>query len=61
MISLHVYLTPKFGKDQDLESSIRDKWLTAMSVQPGFVSAVVLKPFPSHQLVALGAIDFECI
>ena len=56
MISLHVYLTPKPGRDKELESAIRDKWLTAMAEQPGFLSAALVKPFPDDELAKLGAV-----
>ena len=47
MISLHVYMTPKANRDSELEAGIRDKWIAAMSEQPGFLRAALLKPFPS--------------
>ncbi len=56
MISLNVYFTPKPGKDGDLESAIRDKWVAAMSEQPGFLRAAILKPFPEDDLARLQAI-----
>ncbi len=55
MISLHVYLTPKTGMGAELDSAVRDGWLPAMSEQPGFISAVILKPFDDEDLEALGA------
>ena len=55
MISLNVYLTPNAGKGEELESAIRDKWLTAMVEQPGFVSAAMVKPFSDDELAALEA------
>lgn len=55
MISLHVYLTPRPGKDSELETSIRDTWLAAMAEQPGFVSAAMLRPLPEVDLKKLGA------
>ena len=65
MISLHVYLTAKTGRDSEIECAIRDKWLSSMSEQPGFISAAVVKPLPSKQLAELGAVnpqwDYETI
>ena len=55
MISLHVYMTPKAGKDGELEEGIRDKWMAAMSEQPGFLRAALLKPFSDDELDKLRA------
>ena len=56
MISLHVYLMPKAGKERELDSAVRDEWLAAMSEQPGFLSAAVLRPFSDGELDSLGAL-----
>jgi heme-degrading monooxygenase HmoA len=45
MITLHVYLTPKDGKADDLRQAINDPWISTMSEQPGFVQAAMLTPF----------------
>jgi heme-degrading monooxygenase HmoA len=55
VITLHVYLNPKPGRRAELESRIRDRWIAAMSEQPGFISAAVLTPFPDAALDALSA------
>ena len=55
MISLHVYMTPKANKEGELEAGIRDKWVAAMSEQPGFLRAALLKPFPDEELDKLQA------
>ena len=55
MISLHVYLTPKPGKERELESAIRDGWLQAMSDQPGFLSAALVTPYSDDELAELHA------
>ena len=55
MISLHVYLVPKPGKEAELETAIRDGWIAAMSEQPGFLRAAILKPFADDALANLGA------
>ena len=55
MISLHVYLSPAEGKAAVLDSAIRDKWMTAMAEQPGFISAATLKPFAESDLARLEA------
>ena len=55
MISLHVYLTPKAGKERELEAAITDTWIAAMAQQPGFVSAALLTPLPEGDLKKLGA------
>ena len=45
MITLHVYLTPKDGKEDALRQAINDPWISTMSEQPGFVQASLLTPF----------------
>ena len=55
MISLHVYLTPKAGREKDLDSAIQDGWLPAMSQQPGFLAAAVVSSYDYNELEALGA------
>ncbi|MDA1298188.1 MAG: antibiotic biosynthesis monooxygenase [Chloroflexi bacterium] len=55
MISLHVYMNAKPGKEAELEAGIRDSWIAAMSKQPGFLRAALLKPFSDEALDALGA------
>ncbi len=56
MISLHVYLTPKTGREKDLDSAVREGWLPAMSEQPGFLAAAVVSPYDDTELEALGAV-----
>ena len=56
MISLMVYLNPKAGRERDLESAVRDKWLAAMSEQPGFVSAAVFTPYSDEALAKVDAV-----
>ena len=56
MISLHVYLTPKEGRDSDLDSAVQEGWLPAMSRQPGFLAAAVVRPYDDAELEALGAV-----
>ena len=55
MISLHVYLNSKSGKERELEAVIRDSWIAAMSEQPGLVSAAILNPFPDDELAKMEA------
>lgn len=55
MISLHVYLKAKPGKERDLEAGIKDSWLAAMAKQPGFVSCALVNPFSEEALKKLGA------
>ena len=45
MITLHVYLTPKTGRAEALQTAIRDTWISTMSEQPGFVQAAMLTVF----------------
>lgn len=56
MISLHVYLTPKTGQEMNLDSAVQDGWLPAMSQQPGFLAAAVVRPYDDRELEALGAV-----
>jgi heme-degrading monooxygenase HmoA len=56
MISLHVYLTPKEGREKDLDSAVQQGWLQAMSEQPGFLAAAVVRPYDDMDLEALDAI-----
>ena len=56
MITLHVYLTAKPGKESDLEAGIRNSWIAAMAEQPGFLHAALLKPFSDEALDALSGL-----
>lgn len=56
MITLHVYMTAKPGKESELEAGIQDSWIAAMAEQPGFKHAALLKPFPDEALDALGGL-----
>ena len=56
MISLHVYMTAKPGKEAELEAMISESWMAAMSTQSGFLRAAVLKPFSDEALDRLGAL-----
>ncbi len=56
MITLHVYMTAKPGKESELEAGIRDSWIATMSEQPGFLHAALLKPFSDAALDALGGL-----
>lgn len=53
MITLHVYLTARPGKEAALEAGIRDSWMHAMAQQPGFLHAALLKPFSDEALAAV--------
>ena len=56
MISLSVYLIPKKGRELELDSAVRDGWLPAMSEQPGFLAAAVVRPYEPTELEALGGL-----
>ena len=56
MITLHVYLTPNPGMEEELDAAVCEDWLPAMAEQPGFISAASLKPFLDSDLEALGAL-----
>ena len=42
MITLHVYLTAKTNKSDDMLNAIIDPWINAMEHQPGFIQATLL-------------------
>jgi hypothetical protein len=54
MISLHVYLIPKKGRELEFDSAVRDGWIPAMSEQPGFLAAAVVRPYELTELEASG-------
>ncbi len=55
MITLHVYLNPKPGKDGELVSATLERWLPAMADQPGFISCALVRPLPESELSAMNA------
>ena len=55
MISLHVYLKPKSGMATTLESAIKNRWIDAMQVQDGFISAATVTPYSDEELKNLEA------
>ena len=55
MISLHVYLKPKSGMATILESAIKNRWIDAMQVQDGFISAATVTPYSDEELKKLEA------
>ena len=56
MITLHVYLTPKSGQAEALQTAIRDTWIATMSEQPGFTRAAMLTAFEDE-----GSEDIEVV
>ena len=57
MISLNMRLTARPGEEHVLESAIVDKWIDAMAKQPGFVKAVMLKPYSAEARAPIGLPD----
>ena len=55
MISLHVYLKPKSGMGNALESAIKNRWINEMQIQDGFISAATLQPYAQKELSKLEA------
>ena len=55
MISLHVYLKPKSGMENNLESAIKNRWINEMQIQDGFISAATVKPYSDEELTKLEA------
>ena len=54
MITLNMRLTAKPGREAELTSAIRDKWMKAMSRQPGFIRGVMLKPYEGELAAKVG-------
>ena len=55
MITLHVYLSAKPGKNDALVAAILDNWLPEMANQPGFINCALVKPLPKSELATMGA------
>ncbi len=54
MITLNMRLTAKQGREAELSSAIQDKWMKAMSQQPGFIRGVMLKPYEGEDAANIG-------
>ena len=54
MITLNMRLTAKPGREADLVSAVRDKWMKAMAEQPGFIRGVMLKPYEGETAAMVG-------
>ena len=54
MITLNMRLTAKPGREAELASAIQDKWMKAMSGQPGFIRGVMLKPYEGEDAAKVG-------
>ena len=54
MITLNMRLTAKPEREAELTSAIRDKWMEAMSRQPGFIRGVMLKPYEGELAAKVG-------
>ena len=54
MISLNMFFTSKPGREADLASAIRDKWIAEMSKQPGFIRAVMMRPYSEAEMTRMG-------
>ena len=50
-------MNAKAGRELELEAQIKDRWLTAMAEQPGFISAAILTPFSDDALAKLEAAE----
>ena len=55
MIVLNVYIEPIKGSEDDLKKAISDKWIDAMSQQPGHISSHLFKKFPDDVLESMDA------
>ena len=54
MITLNMRLTANPGREDELLSAIRDKWMPEMARQSGFIDGVMLKPYEGAMALALG-------
>ena len=54
MITLNMRLTANPGREAELSSAIRDRWMKAMSRQPGFIRGVLLKPYEGELAAKVG-------
>jgi heme-degrading monooxygenase HmoA len=54
MITLNMRLTANPGREAELSSAIRDRWMKAMSRQPGFIRGVMLKPYEGEIAAQIG-------
>lgn len=59
MITLNMRLTAKRGREDDLLRAVRDRWMAAMSRQPGFVRGVLLKPYSGPAAANVGLPEKE--
>ena len=59
MITLHVNLTAKEGRRDELEVAIREKWLPAMSEQPGFIRCAMLTPTSNDEFAEAGGTELQ--
>ena len=59
MITLNMRLTAKQGRETELTSAIRDKWMKTMSLQPGFIRGVMLKPYEGEVAAKVGLPEQE--
>ena len=55
MIVLQIQLSPERGREDELEEAVRQRFLPAMSKQPGFVQAYLTRPCSEEILAAVGA------
>lgn len=54
MITLNMRLTANPGREDELVSAIRDKWMPTMARQPGFIRGVMLRPYEGEMASSLG-------
>ena len=59
MITLNMRLTAKLGREAELTSAIRDKWMKTMAKQPGFIRGVMLKPYEGEAAAKVGLPEQE--
>ena len=59
MITLNMRLTAKRGREDDLLRAVRDRWMEAMSRQPGFVRGVLLEPYSGAAAAKVGLSEKE--
>ena len=59
MITLNMRLTAEPGREDELDSAIRDRWMKAMARQPGFIRGVMLRPYEGEMAANVGLPEQE--
>jgi heme-degrading monooxygenase HmoA len=60
MIELHIYLKAKPGQHAAIERTYREAYVPAISIQKGFRSTRLLRPYPSEVNQRIGGRAAQC-